>query len=241
MTYSIQNGKGRQRGGNIGGGFTLIELLVVIAVISLVAAIIFPAFARAREAARRASCASNLRQIGLAVMMYAQDNNDRFPLGGDPADIYGGDFGGTPYAAEAAVMPLVTVPLASYTKETRIWDCPDDTGYLKLGAFEDIPLSTAPAPSAYAAFGMSYDYDTTLALGRQTISGVTAYGPSPPYTQYGPSHIILMQDTNGSWHGGQAWLNKRYDVLFCDGHVHYTTRAEDSDLWYQTFTPPTGP
>lgn len=59
--------------------FTLIELLVVIAIISILAAILFPVFARARESARRASCLSNLKQVGLGVMMYVQDYDERYP------------------------------------------------------------------------------------------------------------------------------------------------------------------
>lgn len=60
-------------------GFTLIELLVVVAIISILAAILFPVFARARENARRASCLSNLKQLGLAMMQYVQDHDERYP------------------------------------------------------------------------------------------------------------------------------------------------------------------
>src|SRR5262245_54771867 len=60
--------------------FTLIELLVVIAIIALLAAILFPVFSRARDNARRASCQSNLKQIGIGMMQYAQDYDDRLPL-----------------------------------------------------------------------------------------------------------------------------------------------------------------
>jgi prepilin-type N-terminal cleavage/methylation domain-containing protein/prepilin-type processing-associated H-X9-DG protein len=61
-------------------GFTLIELLVVIAIIAILAAILFPVFAQAREAARKSSCASNLKQLGIALMMYSQDYEGGYPL-----------------------------------------------------------------------------------------------------------------------------------------------------------------
>ncbi len=61
-------------------GFTLIELLVVIAIIAILAAILFPVFARAREKARQTSCLSNLKQLSLGVLMYAQDYDERLPM-----------------------------------------------------------------------------------------------------------------------------------------------------------------
>lgn len=62
-------------------GFTLIELLVVIAIIAILAAILFPVFGRARENARRSSCLSNMKQMGLAAMQYVQDYDERYPMG----------------------------------------------------------------------------------------------------------------------------------------------------------------
>src|SRR5437763_14432141 len=75
------NGRGlHPRSQKIGSGFTLIELLVVIAIIAILAAILFPVFARARENARRASCQSNQKQLGLGFLQYAQDYDERLPF-----------------------------------------------------------------------------------------------------------------------------------------------------------------
>src|SRR5579875_248996 len=99
-------------------GFTLIELLVVIAIIAILAAILFPVFAQAREKARQTTCLNNEKQIGLAFMMYAQDNDEAFPM------------------TAGYNTPLWTQTINTYVKtgntvgasndmKNGIWDCPD--------------------------------------------------------------------------------------------------------------------
>ena len=101
------------------GGFTLIELLVVIAIIAILAAILFPAFARARENARRASCGSNLKQLGLGFLQYAQDSDEHFPCGiaAPVAGNNGGLFDGVGWGGE----------IYSYVKSGQVYTCPSDT------------------------------------------------------------------------------------------------------------------
>ena len=88
--------------------FTLIELLVVIAIIAILAAILFPVFVKVREKARQIACSSNMRQIGMALLMYVQDNNEKYPCGTQGS--------GIGWAAE--VYPLI--------KSTGAYTCADD-------------------------------------------------------------------------------------------------------------------
>src|SRR5215218_9411855 len=97
-------------------GFTLIELLVVIAIIALLAAILFPVFARARENARKASCLSNVKQLGLAIAQYTQDFDETLPIGGGNSSP-GCPTGGTPNYRWYS-------DLVAYTKSTQVYICP---------------------------------------------------------------------------------------------------------------------
>jgi prepilin-type N-terminal cleavage/methylation domain-containing protein/prepilin-type processing-associated H-X9-DG protein len=108
-------------------GFTLIELLVVIAIIAILAAILFPVFARAREAARQTSCASNLRQLGTATAMYVQDHEGYFPLHYTlpPTYTVGGFWFGT---LNGATVDKSQGMLQPYLKNHQVQLCPSFTG-----------------------------------------------------------------------------------------------------------------
>jgi prepilin-type N-terminal cleavage/methylation domain-containing protein/prepilin-type processing-associated H-X9-DG protein len=97
--------------------FTLIELLVVIAIIAILAAILFPVFAQARESARMASCLSNMKQIGLSLRMYATDYDETYP------NIYQGWGAPTPGSNEGWMWKNAVQP---YIKNKGIWNCPSN-------------------------------------------------------------------------------------------------------------------
>ncbi len=112
--------------------FTLIELLVVIAIIAILAAILFPVFQKVRENARRTSCLSNEKQLGLAFTQYTQDYDERYPAGavaGTGLHSYGQGWGGQIY---------------SFVKSTGVYKCPDDSTAVQAnGGYTASPVSYA--------------------------------------------------------------------------------------------------
>ena len=103
---------------------TLIELLVVIAIIAILAALLFPVFARARDKGRQASCTSNLKQLGLAAMLYVEDYDERYPLGHAPIDDPLTTFnGGGDY--EPHFIELLR-PYIKNSHNDGVWRCPSD-------------------------------------------------------------------------------------------------------------------
>ena len=105
------------RNRNSQSGFTLIELLVVIAIIAILAAILFPVFAQAREKARQTSCASNLKQVALAMIQYKQDNDEGAPQGSVNDGWFMSDANN--YKWMDAIYP--------YVKSEAVFNCPDDS------------------------------------------------------------------------------------------------------------------
>ena len=149
-------------------GFTLIELLVVIAIIAILAAILFPVFARARENVRRASCQSNLKQVGLGMMQYVQDYDETLPrVAFGPGTAWGGPEwdGVNPHWMDVA---------QPYIKSTQVFDCPSDTfpgnsaGGGGTGRYKMLPRTGGlAAPDQYG----SYQYNHTFEYVAQECKG----------------------------------------------------------------------
>ena len=120
-----------------GKGFTLIELLVVIAIIGILAAIIFPVFSMVREKARRVQCANNMKQTGLALTMYADDNDDAFP---------------TDTTGPSPTMLSLNLLYPQYISNRGIFNCPTDQN-------SGTGFSTILEGVAFTLAQCSYGYD----------------------------------------------------------------------------------
>ena len=220
--------------------FTLIELLVVIAIIAILAAILFPVFAKAREKARQSSCQSNCKQIGLAIMQYSGDYDEKFPLYGNGTD----DLNiATVVAGYRGWMSNVVEP---YVKNHQIFSCPSETN-TNLNA-----AATGASTADPRCYIVHYCYNYGF-----INNGGTPSAGAMPGCQNGmaniirPSEACLLWDSDNRWaDGNNLWPrdvtqakagNDQYgqrhngmaNFLFADGHVKSNSFDQ---LKYRNFT-----
>lgn len=219
-------------------GFTLIELLVVIAIIAILAAILFPVFARARENARKSTCQSNLKQLGAAFMMYYQDYDEAYPLYRFAAP---GKYSTTWYWWPEVVEP--------YMKNKNVIHCPSSPN--------------KPGTTGTSVFWYGYGYHSYLAPGGGGTHGDThrnaarerpaeillacdstvyiVWCPvaSPNY-YYGPGVEgtgSSLPSENARYQGVADWHSEGTNILYCDGHVKWlkinknVDRTPEKYLW----------
>ena len=150
-------------------GFTLIELLVVIAIIAILAAILFPVFARAREAARKATCLSNLKQVALACLMYAQDYDEVLPIAASTA--WGTSHPIVPVSPQHTYNSAATAGLRSkdywqladvvrtYVKSIDLFQCPTSIRRAPWVRIEQQVLTSGPANGVLKIGNFTRDAD----------------------------------------------------------------------------------
>src|SRR5579862_8326471 len=183
-------------------GFTLIELLVVIAIIAILAAILFPVFARAREQARRTSCLSNMKQIGTALFMYAQDYDETLPerYGNccGPSTFYDYEtYNGVGYERTWKNM------LYPYIKNLQVFQCPSNNA-AQVGENVDstatAPYTNVPDPRFKAGYEMFLPN-----FGAQAAINYTGSYPQTLAGLNYPAQELIIIETHYSWADVGPW------------------------------------
>jgi prepilin-type N-terminal cleavage/methylation domain-containing protein/prepilin-type processing-associated H-X9-DG protein len=180
-------------------GFTLIELLVVIAIIAILAAILFPVFAQAREAARKASCGSNHRQYAAATMMYVQDHDEYFPQ--------------SAYFAGLCIATFYSV-VQPYVKNAEINQCPSERQAINM---QQMFAGFAPAcPNTPIFTGLVINHDIFT-------NGFAGFPPTPLAAIPRSAETIMIYDGNvtapRSEQVVQARHQENFNAAYVDGHV----------------------
>jgi prepilin-type N-terminal cleavage/methylation domain-containing protein/prepilin-type processing-associated H-X9-DG protein len=193
--------------------FTLIELLVVIAIIAILAAILFPVFAQAREKARMTACLSNMKQVGLGLTMYAQDYDEVMPPANDmvpdftspaaPANFLGAIL---PYIKSK---PIFVCPSVPWTKAQYLMPTADNaTNYMGNGVIMARPLAVVPNPADIVYL--------------QEVGALERYAWLRPVCEAkGTCHYWC------DWEVGRHWYTNSHfgggNLIFADGHAKYRT------------------
>ena len=195
-------------------GFTLIELLVVIAIIAILAAVLFPVLARARENARKTACMSNLKQLGLGVAQYLQDFDERYPC------TNGVDTTSTNVSTTG--FPNAIFP---YVKSTQVFKCPDDT--TTNGVVEGI--GATPYPVSYYYHYCFYHIFTAVnaqpATPASVNSSLVAFPALKVMVECGMSDSVVLCINSGAACATTGSPTppphnpKQILSLFADGHV----------------------
>jgi prepilin-type N-terminal cleavage/methylation domain-containing protein len=210
-------------------GFTLIELLVVIAIIAILAAILFPVFARAREQARKTSCTSNMRQIVLGMNMYCQDYDEKYPAG-RPDCSHGGCPGGAfqcwnqadgrgidDFHMQAQWYAVLVQP---YIKNTQIFHCPSVPDNQYKDWFSGGQSIARMRALGFRFTGIDYEWKLAYALASRCGRGLAQY--VLPSTQV----MIFENWQSGAPHDGVSpeWaghIKSAMNVGFYDGHIKW--------------------
>lgn len=212
---SVQSSGARKKAKRPDNAFTLIELLVVIAIIAILAAILFPVFAQARESARRTTCLSNMKQIGLGFLMYAQDYDELFPASGpgtgvNTPDIYAVDMYGNRQTGDWLEIRFWTGQILPYTKNRQIYFCPSGTPEDGVPKAISASNTRTNRELGYILENIAWNYD-----------GLTMrYHPGPLGGTERPAECMLLMDAAESGIG--AWGRNSPSRL--RAHIEYAGR-----------------